>query len=224
MLSRIRKRLGAAGFATALIALVLALGGGAFAAQSVIITKLSQISPSVQKKLKGNRGPKGKEGPPGPQGAAGSPGPRGSAGPTGPAGPQGPTGPAGPTETSLPSGKSETGVWSFNQTGAGVLGEVWVSISFPLRVEPDIFEFGEPIYIREDGTSSDPEAATDCPGTYENPTAVSGHVCLYSRVEHNATDAGNFKEDPTSGFIQRFAVENESEPAFGRGTWAVTAP
>lgn len=227
MLSQIKNRLGTAGLATALIALVLAMGGGAYAAKSVIITKLSQISPNVQKKLKGKPGPAGPTGPVGPQG---SQGPKGGAGPTGPRGEQGeqgPTGPTGPTGTTLPSGMTETGVWSFIQAGEGTGGQIWVNFSFPLRVQPNLFETasGEPVYIRPDGTSSNAEAATFCPGTVESPEAAPGHICIYAKLEHNAVDGeSNFADDGTVGFIHRFVITEETERAFGRGTWAVTAP
>lgn len=66
----------------AILALVLALGGTAVAASRYVITKSSQIKPSVLKELKGKQGPKG---------SPGSQGPRGLAGPQGAAGPAGPT-------------------------------------------------------------------------------------------------------------------------------------
>ena len=92
MFSRLRTRFGAPGV-IAVIALVFAMLGGAYAAQSrhhkksgVIITKLNQIKPSVQKQLKGQagaqgpQGPKGDSGSKGADGAAGSPGGAGAAG------------------------------------------------------------------------------------------------------------------------------------------------
>jgi hypothetical protein len=68
----------------AALALFVALGGSAVAADHYLITKTSQIKPSVLKALKGNSG---RNGAPGAVGATGATGPAGAAGPQGPAGP-----------------------------------------------------------------------------------------------------------------------------------------
>jgi Collagen triple helix repeat (20 copies) len=83
-------------------ALFLALaGGGAYAADSYIITSTHQIKPSVLKKLAHDvRGPRGSHGPAGPQGLQGilgATGQQGSAGQQGLAGAQGDTGATGPS-------------------------------------------------------------------------------------------------------------------------------
>jgi hypothetical protein len=68
-------------FTVATLALVVAVGGTATAA-SYIITKTSQIKPSVRRALKGNRGPRGFTGlvgAPGAQGATGATGATGVA-------------------------------------------------------------------------------------------------------------------------------------------------
>ena len=61
----------------ATLALVLAMGGGALAAQHYLISSTKQISPKVLKKL---RGATGKTGPQGLPGAAGKEGPAGKEG------------------------------------------------------------------------------------------------------------------------------------------------
>jgi hypothetical protein len=60
MISRLRRHFGIPG-TLAVLALVFAMFGGAYAAkkQGFIITKLSQIKPSVRNQLKGEQGPKG---------------------------------------------------------------------------------------------------------------------------------------------------------------------
>jgi hypothetical protein len=65
----------------AAIALFLALGGSAVAANHYLITKTSQIKPSVLSQLKGRDGANGANG------ASVVPGPQGPAGPQGAAGP-----------------------------------------------------------------------------------------------------------------------------------------
>jgi len=67
----------------ATMALVFAMSGGALAASHYLITKTSQIKPSVLKKLKGNIGHVGATGPSGPQGSVGKEGQPGSAGESG---------------------------------------------------------------------------------------------------------------------------------------------
>jgi hypothetical protein len=75
------------------LALVFAMGGGAYAASKVFITSTKQISPKVLKALKGNTGPAG---------------PQGSAGPAGPQGPQGLEGKAGGAAKDGASGTNGT--------------------------------------------------------------------------------------------------------------------
>lgn len=134
MLSSIRRH---ASFANviAVLALVFAMTGGAYAAKKYLITSTSQIKPSVLKSLQGKAGPAGVVGPQGPQGPAGpagagkegaagkdgangtkgengAPGAKGETGATGPkglpgpAGPSGPSGPPGANGTTGPAGTS----------------------------------------------------------------------------------------------------------------------
>lgn len=77
------------GVVLGVIAVVLALGGSAFAAKSYLITSKDQISPSVRKALKGNIGKTGKTGKTGPAGTVGPAGAEGKEGPRGPEGPRG---------------------------------------------------------------------------------------------------------------------------------------
>jgi hypothetical protein len=72
---------------TATLALVLAMSGGAVAANHYLINSTRQINPRVLRHLHGERGPRGPTGPPGPATVA--------AGPVGAAGAPGAAGPAG---------------------------------------------------------------------------------------------------------------------------------
>ncbi len=86
----------------AAVALFFAVaGGGAYAADSYLITSTHQIKPSVLRKLANDvRGPRGSKGVVGPQGATGpqgTQGPQGQQGIQGSQGSQGPQGPQGAT-------------------------------------------------------------------------------------------------------------------------------
>lgn len=84
--------------AVALIAASFAVGGTALATSSYIVSKESQVKPSVLKALKGNVGAvgqRGEQGYMGPQGLSGRIGERGSTGGEGPEGRRGERGPAG---------------------------------------------------------------------------------------------------------------------------------
>jgi hypothetical protein len=65
---------------TATLALLLAMSGGAAAANHFLIVSTSEISPKVLKKLKGNVGAKGSPGQPGATDSPGQPGAKGSPG------------------------------------------------------------------------------------------------------------------------------------------------
>lgn len=102
------------------VALLLALGGSAYAAATITgkdikansITspkikngtlKTKDLSSSTVNALKGQTGPAGPAGPKGDTGAAGPAGPAGADGDDGAVGPAGPTGPQGPTGPSTPA-------------------------------------------------------------------------------------------------------------------------
>ena len=116
MLERVRKHLTPSTF-IAVIALVFAVTGGAFAASS----NGGGGSPShatltaSAAKAKKKAAPKPVRGPAGPKGATGATGPGGAAGATGPGGPggaKGETGPAGPTGATGTAGANGTSVTS----------------------------------------------------------------------------------------------------------------
>jgi hypothetical protein len=107
----------------AILALVLAATGGAFAASgnggnapakattsathATLVATAAKAKPKT-KVVKGPAGPKGATGATGPAGAAGATGPGGPAGAVGPAGPAGGTGPQGPAGTPGTNGTNGT--------------------------------------------------------------------------------------------------------------------
>jgi hypothetical protein len=106
MLSFVRRRITFANVAM-MVALVLAMSGGAFAAGKFLITSTKQISPKVLKSLQGKAGPAGVAGAQGPAGPAGATGAQGPAGPGGAAGAAGAKGENGVSVTSAAASKAE---------------------------------------------------------------------------------------------------------------------
>jgi hypothetical protein len=91
----------------AVVALVFAMSGGAYAASRYVITSTKQISPKVLASLKGK------------------------AGPSGPAGKVGPVGPAGPAGA---GGSGSTGAAGSNgANGASVTGKEFVGVKGPCK-------------------------------------------------------------------------------------------
>jgi hypothetical protein len=244
MFSALRTRFGIPGV-IATIALLFAMTGGAFAAK-YLITSTKQISPSVLKKLKGAAGltgaagvagTAGAQGPAGPAGAngangeAGAKGATGATGATGTTGAKGATGPTGATGFSgfteaLPSGKTETGTWGVSFTAANF------TESFPLYPYPISFPIPLPGTLDEEHVHYvGPTGNATCTGKTPNPTAPSGHLCIYRETELNLSAAPLVtRVDLESGagvsgaFLMFSAPASKEMPATAYGSWAVTAP
>jgi hypothetical protein len=217
MFSKIHQKLGTAGFVIAIVALVVAMTGAAIAAglgseeKKEIKKQAKKFSKQFSKQF-AIPGPAGPSGQPGPVGPRGDGGPQGAQGPKGEPGDQGP---AGPTETILPPNQTVAGLWSFAEQGAA---RQFVSISFPLRVEPPPAVNWVPL-----SGPADP----DCPGTESKPAADPGQLCIYgSNLENAGTGPtadsliGTYTSSRKYGFTLEFALSGE---AYGWGSWAVTA-
>ncbi len=222
MLSRIHQRLGTAGFVIAIVALIVALGGAAYAALPGLNSKqkkeVKKIAKKEVKKIAkklvkaGPAGPAGAKGDAGATGATGASGPTGAAGPTGAIGPEGP---AGPTETRLPPGKTIKGLWQFqvNQS-TDKLG--LLTVSFPLRVEPG----PSPVYMAPKAPPTE-----ECPGNEDEPEAKKGFLCLYAKVTVGTENVPvSLSANSTLGFLAKWKLESTADLAFAYGTYAVTAP
>ena len=253
MFAKLHDQFGNAGLGLSVVALVLALGGGAYAASH---------SATVSK-----AGPRGKTGKAGPQGPAGLAGPTGSAGTNGTNGSNGESvkvtalndgecanGQAGARFTvgsqkaeacegnpakypeTLPPGKTETGTWSFAyEKGAHAFSDVVgsaVSFPIPLGSEPLPKEG-----IAEGQAQYNPNGQDvgGCAGSFEQPTAPAGALCVYEgpgghlgkKTEPTGVQTGGGEEEAAQwGFYLHFKKLEElpEGPIQAHGTWAVTAP
>lgn len=205
--------------AASVLALFVALGGGAYAALSLpansVGTKqlkkgavtLGKISNSARRALRGSAGPKGDRGDPGLAG---------------------PPGPPGPITGTLPSRVTLTGVFlaadAHNTLSDAPMDS---AISFPLALPTGV----TPYVVYSGGPT------TPCTGTAANPTAPAGDLCVYASVLQNV--AGDVTS-PTFAFVdpvtktsttvtRPFGVVLRANafdpgPADAYGSWAVTAP
>ena len=245
MFNAIRTRINAT-TVLAVLALVFAMTGGAYAAKKYLITSTKQISPSVLKALQGKAGAagapgaagaQGAQGPAGPAGPAGSGGAKGETGPAGAKGEKGATGAAGApggkgatgasgatgfTET-LPPGKTETGTWAV--AGNEPIGtQVYEQVSFPIPLrEP---AEGVDHFLSHEETVEQTGPA-DCKGTLEHPTAAPGKLCFYTLEDVGlggpSMNFGEWFNGYTSvGTVMIFGYIEAN--AHAQGTWAVTAP
>jgi hypothetical protein len=246
MFARMHARLGTAGFVVAILALIAALAGSAFAAATLSgpqKKQVTKIATQIAKKYAGATGPAGPAGPAGKDGTNGSNGKDGATGPQGLTGETGATGEAGVCSVSipkcvLPPGATETGLWSLKvPEGDATSGfEEFVTVSFPLRVTPaipvDNFRWiGREAWL-EPGEEYD---TTHCPGSNEDPQAAPGFLCFYAgRLSPGIGEGPQRKPctstpedltfDRTSGATLGFCVNTAGEEASGLGDWAITAP
>jgi hypothetical protein len=207
VISRIHQKLGTAGFIVSILALVAALGGGAYAASGGLNGKQKKEVEKIAKKYAGKNGA---QGPAGAVGPAGGPGAKGDAGATGPEGKPGGEGQQGKEgkpgkEGSpwtvggvLPSGKTETGTWTLNSGAvegqnpvgpisfaiplAGPLGEGQVHL-IGKSGEELIWEF--PNAVKEVPPTKCGKGLTPA-GTVETPTAAAGNLCVYISNIHSS--------------------------------------
>jgi hypothetical protein len=229
MLSRIQSKLGPAGLVVAVVALVAALTGAAFAAGGLTKQQEKQVK-KIAKKYAGKRGPAGPQGPAGLQGPKGDQGAKGDQGLKGDTGSPGTPGAPGKDaactgtapECILPSGATETGAWAIGPGGGGKL--IPLSFNIPLAEAPEDIHFvNEAGEERREGEFKTP---INCLGSVDAPTAPPGEVCIYVAKE-NSFLLGGLKEGAGLPFLERsgaaffgFAI---GEEGFAIGTFAVTA-
>lgn len=207
MLNAIRRNLNLP-TAIAVVALVFAMTGGAYAAKSYV-TGPAKASKQAKKAPRGPRGPRGKRGPKGPKGATG---PKGDAGPQGPKGNPGDPWTAGGV---LPSGRSLAGTWLAGvgpevAFGKGA-GGASISFNIPLPSAPEII-------IVKKGKEGE-EHAAECPGSLGVPLAAPGKLCLYT-VAEAGLELQSAVPTPVGALFSYTGTPGAGEA----GTWAVTAP
>jgi Collagen triple helix repeat (20 copies) len=224
---RLREPFGKAGLTVAVIALVFAMLGGAYAATND--SGKATASAKAKKGPRGPKGPKGDTGPAGPAGPAGAKGDKGDSGAKGDTGPQGKEGPQGKqgiqgkegspwtAGSTLPTGKTETGTWTF----AVGEGEGPEPISFPIPLaaalgESQVHLIGksgkELVYNPSAEPTVEEVTPTKCGSaltplaTVENPAAAPGNLCLYitrigpASIEESGVGS-NLITDPADGCI-----------------------
>jgi hypothetical protein len=219
----------------AYLALFLALGGtsayaaGALPKASVGTKQLKKSAVTSAKVRDGSlqardfaaeQLPRGERGP---QGASGSQGERGLQGERGPEGPQGPKGDQGASGYSIfagppPSGTQLTGSFA-QQMPLAVGKQMRFGVSFPVALG------AVPVVHFEPGTNAAPgHADPACSGSFNNPIAPPGMVCIYSK---GASGSGEFEasEAEVRGFTIGLTSSGGNNDFVGfRGIWAYTAP
>jgi Collagen triple helix repeat (20 copies) len=206
MFSKIHQKLGTAGFVISILALIVALGGAAYAALPGLNSKQKKEVKKIAKQLAGQDGAQGPQGNSGSAGAKGDQGTKGDTGAPGAPGLNGANGACsvGNNECVLPPGGTLTGVWAFKDQGTKHI----VSISFPLRVIPH-------------PTFALPENTQHCPGSAANPEAEPGYFCIYAEEEANTFLDFGFEPSFYGAFVE-FAAPNAEQSSYGKGVWAVT--
>jgi hypothetical protein len=216
---RLKEPFGKAGLTVAILALVLAMVGGAYAAGKLTGPQKKEVE-KIAKKFAGKPGATGTAGSPGATGKNGTTGTNGTNGTPGEsvtsktiAGPagcvnggsefkvgsnpatfacNGKNGTTGFTEV-LPSGKTEKGTWavSGNPTGLGFFHGLLTPISFviPLATGPEPIVVG--VEEIQPAVFAPEPTPPGCLGNVEEPGAEKGKLCIFIQPEAPVTRAEN---------------------------------
>jgi collagen type VII alpha len=225
------QKLGTAGFIISIVALVAALGGGAYAASGGLSGKqkkeVTKIAQTEAKKFAGKTGATGSAGANGTNGAKGDTGAAGSTGAEGKQGPEGKPGKEGPEGEPgedgspwtlggvLPANATETGTWS----ASGLEGtEVLVPISFAIPLKAGLAAAKTHV-VPATGEGV-------CNGTAEAPKAPAGELCVYKQEFTGVTLFGVTKisgvEAGTGKSGAFIGLEGVTSASQAYGSWAVT--
>lgn len=247
----LREPFGTAGLMVAVVALVFALVGGAYAANQLTTAS------NVKRGPRGKIGPAGPPGPVGPAGAKGDPGPTGADGAPGLAGKSvkvakenkgsncaeggssfeeegsgikkfacnGSPWTAGGT---LPSGKSEMGAWGVTMAEkvffeSSTAGTFGISFNIPLAAAlPEAHVQFNPVGFPAAATA---EEKSHCPGEVKEPRAKAGFLCVYTAYAPPNSGGLVASGTLTPGGVAFLFVSPEMSKgnATADGTWVVTA-
>jgi hypothetical protein len=249
MLKSLRTRLSYANL-TATLALFLALSGGAaYAASHYLITKTSQIKPSVLKALKG------KEGPPGPAGPQGVSGLKGENGAPGTNGTNGTNGTAGKDGVSVASKEVKVGEATCNKLGGSEFtaaegkkttacnGQTGFTATLPKgatetgdwALDVPVSAAGQVVFTSASFNiplaaapvpvyNKEGAVSEHCAGSLESPGAKPGFLCVFSD-SHAEADI-NAEPAPGFAFPKICPLATETNPfscAVGSGAPAADA-
>lgn len=228
------RSLGRGALIVAVLALVLAVVGGAWAASGGLSAQQKKEVKKIAQKFAGKPGAPGSIGPQGPKGDPGSPGEKGEKGE------QGDPGEDGTFSTEpLPENQTLTGTWSVS----GRNGEHLATISFPIAVSPapttliQLGTFGVKakagsieLFPSNSATEEEREEAWEeaCPGSAAAPAAASGFLCIYTGETKGSGTGLNigstyYEEAHEFGVSEPFRLEDASgESLYFKGSWAVT--
>lgn len=127
--------------------------------------------------------------------------------------------------STLPVGKTETGAYTYSG-GVENVGGIPVALSFNIPLAAALPESN----VHFVAVTAPPNS--NCTGTAGNPTAASGHLCIYEGFRIASAFESAFQLDLTSGgaspagalllFKYLKPAEGPDEQAIGAGSWAVT--
>jgi hypothetical protein len=242
MLTRVHQKLGTAGFIISIIALVAALGGGAYAASGGLSGKQKKEVEKIAKKFAGKPGATGATGAAGAPGAKGDAGAKGDTGSEGKQGAQGIQGIQGiqgkqgiqgspwTVGGTLPAKETETGHWSATASWPTVESlPSQISYNIPLAKPSEHVKYLNK--AETEGSAGSGECELVGSGFAAIPVAPPGYLCVFTQVAElgqvQYIGPGPFEagHDSTSGaFI--WSLTEAFEGVFGTsmaGVWAVTA-
>ena len=137
----------------------------------------------------------------------------------------------------LPAGSTETGAWGMSGPSTCIEAEgeqkcasytflgPMASISFNVPLAAPIEE-AQAIYVSASAPNPNP---THCPGSAENPEALSGYLCVYVGSEGTGvptpifiSTASGFAAGKSGTSLFFIGMDTSTNPPFAYGSWAVT--
>lgn len=195
MLQRIRDQIGTAGLVVAIIALIAALGGGAYAAAGLNAKQKKEVKLLSAKNVP-KTGPRGPQGPQGPAGANGKDGANGTNGANGAKGDKGDKG-----------DKGENG--SAGSPGKSVLATPVTPLQCEEREGVIVEEEGEPLSATEvcegkEGAQGEPGDPWAVGGTLPANATLTGNWAFRSRLQTLKVDVEGVTQEVTIGSTENW--------------------